>query len=108
MVLHLAHIGAGIDKVPSFHSSLGAKFQLEKIMVMQGWAWDVPPVFSFLQEQGDVEDDEMMRVFNMGIGFVLIVRPTFAKSIMSQLNKSGERATIIGRIVKGSGHVWLT
>ena len=50
----------------------------------------------------------MMRVFNMGIGFVLIVRPTFAKSIMSQLNKSGERATIIGRIVKGSGHVWLT
>ncbi len=71
-------------------------------------AWDVPPVFSFLQEQGDVEDDEMMRVFNMGIGFVLIVRPTFAKSIMSQLNKSGERATIIGRILSGSGHVRLT
>jgi len=37
MVLHLAHIGTGIDKVPSFHSSLGAKFQLGKIMVMQGW-----------------------------------------------------------------------
>lgn len=70
-------------------------------------AWDVPAVFRFLQEQGNVEDDEMMRVFNMGIGYVLVVRPTFAKSIMSQLNKSGERATIIGRIEKGSGHTRL-
>ena len=70
-------------------------------------AWDVPAVFTFLQEQGNVEDDEMMRVFNMGIGYVLIVRPTFAKSIMSQLNKSGERAMIIGKIVKGSGQVRL-
>ena len=70
-------------------------------------AWDVPAVFTFLQKQGNVEDDEMMRVFNMGIGYVLIVRPTFAKSIMSQLNKSGERAMIIGKIVKGSGQVRL-
>ena len=70
-------------------------------------AWDVPAVFTFLQKQGNVEDDEMMRVFNMGIGYVLIVRPTFAKSIMTQLNKSGERAMIIGKIVKGSGQVRL-
>ena len=70
-------------------------------------AWDVPAVFTFLQKQGNVEDDEMMRVFNMGIGYVLIVRPTFAKSIISQLNKSGERTTIIGKIVEGSGQVRL-
>lgn len=70
-------------------------------------AWDVPPIFNFLQKHGKVQRDEMYRVFNMGIGYVLIVRPSFADSIVRQLNRAGERATIIGEIVKGEGKVQL-
>lgn len=70
-------------------------------------AWEVPAVFRFLQSHGNIAEDEMQQVFNMGIGYVLIVRPTFANSILNQLNKFGEQATIIGKIVKGEGYVKL-
>ena len=70
-------------------------------------SWEVPPIFGFLQGNGNVDDDEMMRVFNMGVGYVLIVRPTFANSIHEQLNRMGERASIIGKVVKGTGRVRL-
>ncbi|MDY7107238.1 MAG: phosphoribosylformylglycinamidine cyclo-ligase [Planctomycetota bacterium] len=70
-------------------------------------AWEVPPIFPFLREHGDVADDEMFRVFNMGIGYVLIVRPTFADSIVRQLNRLGEDAFVLGRIIKGKGNVRL-
>ena len=70
-------------------------------------AWEVPPIFPFLQKHGNVEEDEMFRVFNMGIGYVLIVRPTFADSIVRQLNRLGENAFVIGGIVKGKGNVRL-
>lgn len=68
-------------------------------------AWTVPPIFEFLREQGRVELDEMYRVFNMGIGYVLIVRPAFANSVAQQLNRMGEDAVILGEVVKGTGRV---
>ncbi len=68
-------------------------------------SWPVPAVFRFLQERGGVEDAEMRRVFNMGIGYTLIVRPTFADSVAEQLEKLGERVYTIGKIVKGTGQV---
>ena len=67
--------------------------------------WEVPAIFDFLQRRGDVEQDEMYRVFNMGIGYVLAVRPSFADSVVRQLQDSGESARIIGRLAKGSGTV---
>ena len=70
-------------------------------------AWEVPPVFRFLQQHGGVCEEEMFRVFNMGIGFTLVVRPTFAEAAMRKLAKSGERVFRLGRIVKGSGEVRL-
>ena len=69
--------------------------------------WDVPPVFDFLQRHGKVDRQEMYRVFNMGIGYVLIVRPTFAESIVRQLRRAGEQAMIIGEVVKGDGNVQM-
>jgi phosphoribosylformylglycinamidine cyclo-ligase len=70
-------------------------------------AWEVPAIFPFLQEHGNVEEDEMFRVFNMGIGYVLIVRPAFADSIVRQLNRLGERACVLGEVVRGKGNVRL-
>ncbi len=70
-------------------------------------AWAVPLIFDFLQAHGKIDRDEMLRVFNMGVGFVLIVRPTFADSVVRQLNRQGERAFEMGSIVKGNGEVRL-
>jgi phosphoribosylformylglycinamidine cyclo-ligase len=68
-------------------------------------SWEPLPVFRFLQEHGRITDGEMRRVFNMGIGYTLIVRPAFAESVGEQLTRFGERVHVIGRIVKGSGAV---
>lgn len=67
-------------------------------------SWPVPPIFRLIEAAG-VERDEMFRVFNMGIGFVLIVRPAFAQSVMRQLARNGERAYRIGVVRRGQGRV---
>ena len=64
-------------------------------------------VFEWLAEKGRVDAEEMARVFNMGVGYVAVVRPTFADSIADQLQRSGERVFRLGRITKGSGRVRL-
>jgi phosphoribosylformylglycinamidine cyclo-ligase len=67
----------------------------------------VPGIFRYLQEKGPVEEEEMFRVFNMGIGFILIVAEDFADSIKSKLEKLGEKVYKIGRITTGSRQVVL-
>ncbi len=68
-------------------------------------AWETPAVFRFLQERGNVDEAEMRRVFNMGIGYCLIVRPGFADATAKRLKKMGESVHTIGRITKGTGRV---
>jgi phosphoribosylformylglycinamidine cyclo-ligase len=68
-------------------------------------AWDVPPIFRFLQARGNVAPAEMDRVFNQGIGYCLIVRPDFANSITRHLAKAGETVYRLGEIVAGKGEV---
>ncbi len=68
-------------------------------------AWTVPPLFDFIQKHGEVAADEMDRVFNMGVGYCLTVRPTFADAVARKLEKSGETVFRMGEIVKGSGTV---
>lgn len=68
-------------------------------------SWPVPPVFTFLQERGRVSEEEMRRVFNMGIGYCVLVRPAFADSVKAALTKLGERVYRIGRVVRGRGRV---
>jgi phosphoribosylformylglycinamidine cyclo-ligase len=73
--------------------------------VLDSTAWQPNPVFPFLQRHGGVERDEMFRVFNMGIGYVLMVRPAFAEAVCAKLAKLGEDPVVIGEIAKGSGNV---
>ncbi len=68
-------------------------------------SWEVPPLFRFLQAHGEVADDEMDRVFNMGVGYCLVVRPSFADAVARKLEKSGETVHRLGEIVAGSGQV---
>lgn len=67
--------------------------------------WERPSVFNFLQEQGGIDEAEMRKVFNLGIGYCLIVRPTFADGVKRKLEKMGETVHEIGKITKGKGVV---
>jgi len=73
--------------------------------VLNAGSWTPHPVFPFLQKHGEVSQDEMERVFNMGIGYCLIVKKAFATSIKQQLRRMGERPVVIGTIEKGTGRV---
>ncbi|MEM8738400.1 MAG: phosphoribosylformylglycinamidine cyclo-ligase [Planctomycetota bacterium] len=71
-------------------------------------AWEVPAVFGFLQKHGGVADEEMLRVFNMGVGYTLIVRPHFAEAVAEKLSRAGETVFALGKITGGSGKVTWT
>jgi len=75
--------------------------------VIKRSSWQVPAVFDYMQKNGPVEEDEMFRVFNMGIGFVMVVAPDFANSVAEKLSKYGETVYKLGTIQSGSGKVIL-
>ena len=66
-------------------------------------AWPIPPIFSWLEKNGPVDNAEMFNVFNMGIGYCLVVRPTFTKVIMTHLRTLGEKPYFLGKVKKGAG-----
>ena len=69
--------------------------------VIDAAAWTRPPVFDWLQENGNVERDEMYRTFNCGVGMVLCVPADQAERAVAFLNARGEEASIIGAIEEG-------
>jgi phosphoribosylformylglycinamidine cyclo-ligase len=68
-------------------------------------SWPVLPIFEHLQQLGNVEQDEMLRTFNMGIGLIAVVPAERFKRCKSMLDRAGEKAYVIGRIVKGDRRV---
>jgi phosphoribosylformylglycinamidine cyclo-ligase len=75
--------------------------------VLKKESWPMQKIFTFLQTKGPVEETEMYNVFNMGIGYVLIVAEEFADSIAKQLAHYGEKVYTIGRITGGTGKVLI-
>jgi phosphoribosylformylglycinamidine cyclo-ligase len=67
--------------------------------------WKVPPIFEFLRKAGDVPSDEMYRVFNMGVGMILVVAPATAAAVLKTLQRAGEKASVVGKVVRGRGEV---
>jgi phosphoribosylformylglycinamidine cyclo-ligase len=76
-------------------------------VVIRKGSWQMPAVFSWLQRLGDIDEAEMFRVFNMGIGMVLVVRPFYADHIMNQLGRRGVNSWIIGEVRTGHRTVRL-
>jgi phosphoribosylformylglycinamidine cyclo-ligase len=70
-----------------------------KAIVHKG-TWDIPPIFSFMKEKGNISEEEMLRTFNNGIGMILIVRPKEVEDILGRLHSLGEKAFIIGEVGK--------
>jgi len=102
IVSGMAHItGGGLEGnlVRALHDGVDAEIKRD--------AWTPHPVFPFLQSLGGIDDEEMDRVFNMGVGYCVIVRPSFADSVAAKLRKSGERVLQIGTIVNGTGQIRL-
>ena len=89
----LAHITGGgiVDNVPRVLTE-GLTAHID------GKSWPRPPLFTWLQEQGNVAEAEMLRVFNCGIGMVIIVAAADAESAAANLRAAGETVWPIGRI----------
>ncbi len=89
----LAHItGGGLENIPRMNPSHG--YEITDPFTPQ-------PVFIELQRLGGVSDQEMYRVFNMGMGFVLAVSPEEADNVVGTLRDMGENAKVVGRVVDG-------
>ncbi len=71
--------------------------------ILDSTAWEVPPVFHWLQEQGGVEQAEMYRTLNCGIGMVLAVAADDTDETIGLLEAAGETASVIGQIEKHVG-----
>jgi phosphoribosylformylglycinamidine cyclo-ligase len=75
--------------------------------VLEAGSWPVPPVFAFLAEAGNVSADEMLRVFNCGLGMILAVPATGAADALRLLTEAGEAAFRIGHLVAAEGPAGL-
>jgi phosphoribosylformylglycinamidine cyclo-ligase len=103
-VVHgMAHITGG-----------GLEENLQRILpsgcraVVESGSWAVPEVFDWIAELGQVETDEMYRVFNMGIGFVLVLDPYYVESVQRRLEETRTQSWVIGRIEAGETGVERT
>ena len=90
----MAHITGGglVENVPRM---LPPKLQAR----IERATWTRPPIFDWLQREGKITDAEMHRVFNCGVGMVIVVAPDDAKRALAVLHDAGERANTIGTIV---------
>ncbi|HEY5649174.1 MAG TPA: phosphoribosylformylglycinamidine cyclo-ligase [Nitrospiria bacterium] len=73
--------------------------------VLKEGTWSIPPIFQWIQKKGGISPEEMLRVFNMGIGMVAVVNPAHTDQAISRLTQSGESAHVIGRIESGDKKV---
>lgn len=67
--------------------------------------WPVPPIFRLIVGLGGIASEEALKVFNMGIGFVLVIDPAQKEPVMETLDKAGFQNHLIGKIVSGQNEV---
>lgn len=94
----MAHITGG-----GFYDNIPRVLPRNVDAVVHTDTWAPLPVFQFIQEAGRVEREEMYRVFNMGIGLVIVVRPADQAKALKALRAAGEKPVVIGQVTKGTG-----
>ncbi len=99
VVTGMAHITGG-----GLHENIERVLPRNCDAVIRRNAWKPPPIFDFLKRLGTTQS-EMFKVFNMGVGYVLIVRPHFVNGVMHVLKKAGEKPFVLGRIRRGTQRV---
>jgi phosphoribosylformylglycinamidine cyclo-ligase len=99
-VLHgIAHITGG-----GLHENFSRILPAHVDAVIDRGSWEEPPVFRWLQQLGQVADEEMTRVFNRGVGLVLVVSNFYASRVIELLRAAKYSSWQIGEIVPGQGH----
>ncbi len=99
----MAHITGGglIENIPRIlPDNLQATLKLS--------SWEVPSIFKLLAELGELDDYNLYRTFNMGIGYVLVVAKEDAAEVVKLAEELGESAAVIGKIKKGNKGVVLS
>ncbi|MDR3047271.1 MAG: phosphoribosylformylglycinamidine cyclo-ligase [Bacteroidales bacterium] len=92
----ICHItGGGFDEnIPRvLQSGQGVEIDTQK--------WEMPPIFKFLEEKGNIPHRQMYNIFNMGIGMILIAHPQDVDTTLSLLSQEEEKSVIIGKVVEG-------
>ena len=100
MIKGLAHItGGGLtDNIPRILPE-GTAVQINK------GSWPILPIFTVMEEMGNVPESEMYRTFNMGVGMVIVCALDEVNTIKGQLSEQGEVVYEIGRVVTGNREV---
>lgn len=91
LVQGLAHITGG-----GFYDNIPRILPDDCGVEIHKGSWDMPPVFEFLQQAGEIPDEQAYRVFNMGIGMVIICRPEAVKAIREQLPAVYQLGSVVG------------
>jgi len=94
-ILGIAHITGGglLENIPRILPE-GVSVQINQE------SWTKPPIFSLIQKEGKIFDEEMYRTFNMGIGMALVVRTDKTEQIINELKQLNFSSYLIGRVVK--------
>jgi phosphoribosylformylglycinamidine cyclo-ligase len=98
----LAHITGG-----GFYDNIPRVMPRGCDVILRRGSWEVPAIFRLLQGGGRVEEEEMYRVFNMGVGMVVVVAPERAGAVLRFLEVRGHRGWVIGEVTRGAGRVRL-
>src|SRR3989304_3996343 len=98
----MAHITGGglIENIPRILPDACA-------VTLERRKWNVPKIFNIIQDVGNIAEQEMFHVFNMGIGMVLIVSGSDVKIVLNDLKSTKEPGTIIGEVIKGGRTVHI-
>jgi phosphoribosylformylglycinamidine cyclo-ligase len=96
----MAHITGG-----GLPGNLNRALPADLDAIVDSGTWEIPIVFAALEEAGNVARDEMYRVFNMGIGMVVIADPSHAGAIIGSARVAGVTGWVAGEVKRGSGEV---
>lgn len=93
----MAHITGGglLENIP--------RILPDAVSVVLEKTWPVPPIFAFLVQAGNISEAERYRVFNMGIGMVLIIEPKHLSRVESALKRANECFYLIGQVTENKG-----
>jgi len=99
-ILGIAHITGGgiVENIPRILPE-GVSVQINQK------SWTKPPIFSLIQKEGKISDEEMYRTFNMGIGMALVVRTDKTEQIINELKMIRYDSYIIGKVIKGNKQI---
>ncbi len=96
----ISHITGG-----AFYDKISRILTADVDVEINKGSWPIPQIFRLIQSKGNIEDKEIFRTLNMGIGMVLIVRPKARGDIIAKLKELKLQSWVIGRVVKGKGRV---